>query len=113
MNVKKILSLFLPVCLLLCSCGGLGDTADTADGQLTYYYTEEYKDDMVEKIERYNRWCINHSTEDMKEQGYKEVENELLRPEENQTVQDEEFKNFFGDTYPGSEAFAAPVAFLR
>lgn len=66
MNVKKILSLFLPVCLLLCSCGGLGDTADTADGQLTYYYTEEYKDDMVEKIERYNRWCINHSTEDMK-----------------------------------------------
>ena len=56
----------LPICFLLCACSGLGDADDSADGQLTYYYTEEYKDDMVEKIERYNRWCINHSTEDMK-----------------------------------------------
>ena len=52
---------------------------------------------------------FNNTTEDMKEQGYKEVENELLHPEETQTNQDEEFKNFFGDAYPGSEAFDAPV----
>jgi hypothetical protein len=52
---------------------------------------------------------FGNTTDDMKEQSYKEVEDELLHPEENQTEQDEEFKNFFGDSYPGSEAFAAPV----
>ena len=52
---------------------------------------------------------FNNTTENMKEQGYKEVENELLHPEETQSTQDEEFKNFFGDSYPGSEAFDAPV----
>lgn len=51
---------------------------------------------------------FGNTTADMKEQSYKEVEDELLHPEENQTEQDEEFKNFFGDSYPGSEAFAAP-----
>lgn len=51
---------------------------------------------------------FGNTTDDMKEQSYKEVEDELLHPEENQTEQDEEFKNFFGDSYPGSEAFAAP-----
>ena len=61
------------------------------------------------RLENPSEVPFGNSTEDMKEQGYKEVENELLHPEENQTVQDEEFKNFFGDTYPGSEAFAAPV----
>lgn len=52
---------------------------------------------------------FGNTTADMKEQSYKEVEDELLHPEENQTEQDEEFKNFFGDSYPGSEAFAAPA----
>lgn len=51
---------------LCCACGGQGGAGNEADEQLTYYYTEEYKDDMVEKIERYNRWCTSHSTEDMK-----------------------------------------------
>ena len=51
---------------------------------------------------------FGNTTADMKEQSYKEVEDELLHPEENQTEQDEEFKNFFGDSYPGSEAFGVP-----
>lgn len=51
------------------SCSGSSgkSTADDADSeQLTYYYTKSYDDDMVEKIERYNRWCTSHSTNDMK-----------------------------------------------
>lgn len=52
---------------------------------------------------------FGNTTADMKEQSYKEVEDEMLHPEENQTEQDEEFKNFFGDSYPGSEAFGVPT----
>ncbi|MBQ9679350.1 MAG: carbohydrate ABC transporter substrate-binding protein [Ruminococcus sp.] len=48
---------------LYCACSS-GETADS--GQLTYYYTAEYPDDMTETIKRYNRWCTSHSTEDMK-----------------------------------------------
>ena len=44
----------------------------------------------------------------LKEQTYKEVEDELTNPEEVEDPQTEEFKNFFGDTYPGADAFAAP-----
>lgn len=44
----------------------------------------------------------------IKEEAYKEIENELVNPEESEDAQTEEFKNFFGDEYPGSEAFAAP-----
>jgi len=46
---------------------------------------------------------------DLREQGYKEVEEELTRPEEAETATDDEFKDIFGDTYPGSEAFSAPA----
>lgn len=62
-----------------------------------------------ERLSKPSDLPFNNTTEDMKEQGYKEVENELLHPEETQSSQDEEFKNFFGDSYPGSEAFDAPV----
>lgn len=66
--MKRSICILLSVATaLLCSaCAGRSGSSDEANEQLTYYYTEEYKDDMVEKIERYNRWCINHSTEDMK-----------------------------------------------
>ena len=65
--MKKTLCLLLALLLAVvcCACGGEDDPA--ADGeQLTYYYTKEYQDDTVEKIQRYNRWCGSHSTEDMK-----------------------------------------------
>ena len=52
---------------------------------------------------------FGHTTEDMRDQSYKEVEDELLNPEEQQDVQDDQFKDFFGDTYPGAEAFNAPA----
>lgn len=66
--MKKTVCILLSVltALLCCSCGGSGESENEANEPLTYYYTEEYKDDMVEKIERYNRWCTRHSTEDMK-----------------------------------------------
>lgn len=51
---------------------------------------------------------FGHTTDDMRDQSYSEVEDELLHPEEQQETQDDQFKDFFGDTYPGSEAFAAP-----
>ena len=41
--------------------------------------------------------------------GYNEVEDELLHPEEQQETQDDQFKDFFGDTYPGADAFNAPT----
>lgn len=49
------------------------------------------------------------SMNDMREQAYKEVETQLTKPEETQSPEAEEFKNVFGDEYPGAEAFAAPV----
>lgn len=52
---------------------------------------------------------FGHTTEDMRDQSYKEVEDELLHPEEQQDIQDDQFKDFFGDTYPGAEAFNAPA----
>lgn len=63
--MRKILCLILTVilALLCCSCGS--DTAGESD-RLTYYYSPESRDDMVEMIERYNRWCTSHSTDDMK-----------------------------------------------
>ena len=48
-----------------CSCGEVENTSADSE-QLTYYYTEQYMDQMVEIIKRYNRWCSSHSTEDMK-----------------------------------------------
>ena len=52
---------------------------------------------------------FGHTTEDMRDQSYNEVEDELLHPEEQQETQDDQFKDFFGDTYPGAEAFNAPA----
>lgn len=51
---------------------------------------------------------FGHTTDDMRDQSYSEVEDELLHPEEQQETQDDQFKDFFGDTYPGAEAFNAP-----
>ncbi len=70
--MKKYLCLLLSVIMaalcVACRNSSEKNSADeTADnGQLTYYYTDSYPDDMVEKIERYNRWCSSHSTQDMK-----------------------------------------------
>ena len=65
--MKRTLCLLLALLLAVvcCACGSDGDNAADSE-QLTYYYTKEYKDDTVEKIQRYNRWCTSHSTEDMK-----------------------------------------------
>ena len=50
-----------------------------------------------------------HSTEDMREQCYKEVEDELKHPEEQEmTPEAEEYQDIFGDEAPGADAFAAP-----
>ena len=51
---------------------------------------------------------FGHTTDDMRDQSYNEVEDELLHPEEQQETQDDQFKDFFGDTYPGADAFNAP-----
>ena len=51
---------------------------------------------------------FGHTTDDMRDQSYNEVEDELLHPEEQQETQDGQFKDFFGDTYPGADAFNAP-----
>lgn len=51
---------------------------------------------------------FGHTTDDMRDQSYSEVEDELLHPEEQQEPQDDQFKDFFGDTYPGADAFNAP-----
>lgn len=50
---------------------------------------------------------FGHTTDDMRDQSYSEVEDELLHPEEQPDVQDDQFKDFFGDTYPGADAFNA------
>ena len=70
--MKKFLCLLLTI-LIAAICGSCYDPSDKKssgksedNGQLTYYYTKSYPDDMVEKIERYNRWCSSHSTQDMK-----------------------------------------------
>lgn len=52
---------------------------------------------------------FGHTTDDMRGQSYNEVEDELLHPEEQQETQDGQFKDFFGDTYPGADAFNAPT----
>lgn len=70
--MKKIISLLmvLTITLLCCACSvdSGKSTIDEANSseQLTYYYSEQYADNMVEVIQRYNRWCNTHSTEDMK-----------------------------------------------
>ena len=51
---------------------------------------------------------FGHTTDDMRDQSYSEVEDELLHPEEQQEPQDDQLKDFFGDTYPGADAFNAP-----
>ncbi len=65
--MKRILCIFL--CLitaaLCCSCAAKSNSASDT-GQLTYYYVKDHRDDMVEKIQRYNRWCYTHSTDDMR-----------------------------------------------
>ena len=65
--MKRLLCLFLTLVMTLtcCSCGEVENTSADSE-QLTYYYTEQYMDQMVEIIKRYNRWCSSHSTEDMK-----------------------------------------------
>ena len=64
MNTKKLICILLILSLIpLCyACSGSEDD----NGQLTYYYSTEYRDDMADTIRRYNRWCTSHSTEDMK-----------------------------------------------
>lgn len=62
-----------------------------------------------ERLENPTAVPFGNTTENMKEQGYKEVEDELVHPEESESMQDDEFVDIFGDVYPGSEAFAAPV----
>ena len=52
---------------------------------------------------------FGHTTDDMRDRSYNEVEDELLHPEEQQETQDGQFKDFFGDTYPGADAFNAPT----
>jgi len=52
--------------------------------------------------------AYGNSTEDLRSQSYKEVEDELTKPEETEDAESEEFKSIFGDTYPGASAFAAP-----
>ena len=69
--MKRLLILFLILNMTIlcaaCSASSGKSAAEDADTeQLTYYYTKSYDDDMVEKIERYNRWCTSHSTNDMK-----------------------------------------------
>lgn len=65
--MKRFLCVFLAVVIsiLCCACSESGKTSADSE-QLTYYYTEQYMDQMVEIIKRYNRWCNSHSTEDMK-----------------------------------------------
>ena len=65
--MKRFLCVFLAVLIsiLCCACGEVNNTSANSE-QLTYYYTEQYMDQMVEIIKRYNRWCNSHSTEDMK-----------------------------------------------
>ena len=69
--MKKMISIILSLTLIFlccaCSTGGTISSreADKSD-QLTYYCSEQYWDDMVDIIKRYNRWCNTHSTEDMK-----------------------------------------------
>ena len=65
-HLKNILCVLLSAltAAISCSCAVKGDPAAETD-QLTYYYVEGVRDDMVEKIQRYNRWCYNHSTTDM------------------------------------------------
>jgi hypothetical protein len=77
----------------------------------------EIKARLHDKVMELNRERLANPSEvpygdhadDLREQSYKEVEDELVHPEETETVQDDEFKDIFGDTYPGSEAFSAPA----
>lgn len=65
--MKRLLCLFLTLVMtvLCCACGEVENTSADSE-QLTYYYTEQFMEQMVEIIKRYNRWCSSHSTEDMK-----------------------------------------------
>lgn len=65
--MQKILCLLLTMILafLCCACQAGGNLSADSE-RLTYYYTPEYQDDLVEIMQRYNRWCTSHSTEDMK-----------------------------------------------
>ena len=60
-----------------------------------------------ERLAKPSEVPFGNTIDDIKEQGYDKVENELLHPEEQTNSKDEQFKDIFGDTYPGSEAFAA------
>ena len=61
-----------------------------------------------ERLAKPSKAPYGDNAEDLREQSYKEVENELIHPEESENAQDEEFKDIFGDAYPGSEAFSSP-----
>lgn len=65
--MKRLLCLFLTllITVLCCACGKVENTSASSE-QLTYYYTEQYMDQMIDIIKRYNRWCGSHSTDDMK-----------------------------------------------
>ena len=62
-----------------------------------------------ERLENPSETPFMDDASELREQAYKEVEDNLNKPEESEDAQTEEFKNFFGDTYPGAEAFAAPA----
>lgn len=67
MYMKRLLCVLLAVILslLCCSCAGKNDeTSD--DVQLTYWYHAEHYDEMIDVIQRYNRWCTSHSTDGMR-----------------------------------------------
>ena len=65
--MKRLLCIFLiaAILILCCACGELGNSSADSE-QLTYWYSTQCMDNMVETIERYNRWCGSHSTEEMK-----------------------------------------------
>lgn len=67
MNMKRLLCLILATILSLLCCSCAGKNNETSDDvQLTYWYHTEQYDEMVDVIQRYNRWCTSHSTDDMK-----------------------------------------------
>lgn len=76
----------------------------------------EIKAKLHNKIMELNRKRLQNPSEvpygstvdDMKEQAYKDVNDELLTPEEAPEPEADEFQDIFGDEYPGSEAFSAP-----
>lgn len=61
-----------------------------------------------EQMEKPSEAPFMNDVGELREQAYKEVEDNLNNPEEAEDPQTAEFKDFFGDGYPGADAFAAP-----